>query len=110
MKRRGSAGNSLCTMSARVGASAVAVTAMSCISRFAGDGSRDLGEIGVFGAEIMAPLRDAMGLVDGQNIGAGRAQERLRIGAHQPFGRDIEEAIAPLPQALLDRGVVARRC
>ena len=75
---------------------------------FARDGSRDLGEIGVFGAEIMAPLRDAMSLVDGQNTGPRRAQQRLRVGADKPLGRHIEQAIAPLPQALLDRGVIAR--
>ena len=75
---------------------------------FARDGSRDLGEIGVFGPEIMAPLRDAMRLVDGQNIGPRRAQQRLRVSAHEPLGCDIKETIAALPQALLDRGVIAR--
>ncbi len=48
-----------------------------------------------------------MGFVDGEDIRAGLAQQRLRIGPGQPFGRDIDEPVAPLPQALLDRGVVA---
>ena len=89
-KRAARAENNLWTISARVGASAVAVTAMSCMIA---DRSRHLREAEIFGPEIMAPLRDAMGLVDGEDIGSRLAKKFWRIGAHQPFRRDIDEAI-----------------
>ena len=76
-------------MSARVGASAVAVTAIVCgrVERL-----RGFPQAHVFRAEIVAPLRDAMRLVDGEEIDAKAAEEFERVVAHEPLGRDIEQA------------------
>ena len=87
-------------MSSRVGASAVAVTAS--IGRIA-ERARDLLQAQIFGAEIMAPLRDAMGLVDRDEIDAILAEPLQRLVARQALGRDIEQA----QRAILQRGVNA---
>ena len=55
-------------MSARVAVSAVAVSASIWTSPSA---SRGAGEVAVLGPEIVAPLRDAMRLVDGEAAHAG---------------------------------------
>ena len=44
-----------------------------------------------------------MGLVDGEHIGTPLAEKLRRTGTHEPFRRDIEEAIAAPPEARLDR-------
>ena len=49
-------------------------------------------ELGVFGAEIVAPLRDAMRLVDGQHRDFGALEQIERFGLHEPFRRDVDEA------------------
>ena len=51
----------------------------------------DLGELAIFRAEVVAPLADAMRLVDGEE-GDGRvAQHLLEAGRHQAFGGDVEQ-------------------
>ena len=49
-----------------------------------------LAQAQIFGAEVVAPLRDAMGFVDGEQI--DRAPQHFeRVVAQQPLGRDIEQ-------------------
>ena len=55
---------------ARVAASAVAVNATRL---HAAERGLNFAELGVFGAEIVAPLRDAMRLVDGEHRDFARA-------------------------------------
>ena len=75
-------------MSSRVRASAVAVTASRGTSR------EDLGEAAehaVLGAEIVSPLADAVGLVDGHQRQRQLRQPLQHRGLHQPLGRQVEQ-------------------
>ena len=106
--------NSFSAISARVGSSAVAVTAIIWTpwKRF-----RDLAQAQIFRAEIVAPLRDAMRLVDGEKIDLSLPQGGDRVVAQQPFGRDVEKPQRSLVEATRDppafvgigRGIEARR-
>src|SRR5438067_707422 len=90
--------------------------------RVGGGGERDhlqpaerlaqAGERPVFGPEIMTPLRDAMRLVDGQPLDAGRLEtfDEGRVG--EPLGRNVEEAERPVfeePPGLVGFLLVVRR-
>ena len=46
----------------------------------------------VFRTEVVAPLRDAMRLVDCEQRDPGAFEEIERLGFHQSFGRDVKEA------------------
>src|SRR5580704_3036543 len=70
------------------------------------DRLRRLREAEVFGPEIVPPLRDAMGLVDGEDIGSRLAKKGGRIRTSEALRRDVEEAISPPPQARLDCRIV----
>ena len=78
---------------------------------------RDFAQAQIFWAEIVTPLRDAMGLVDGQTVDLGLAQGGDHVVAHEPFGRDIEKPQRPLVEATghplpfvrVGRGIEARR-
>ena len=59
----------------------------------------DFAQAQILGAEIVAPLRDAMGLVDREQIDREPAQHFQRVVAHQPLGRDIEQT----QRAILER-------
>ena len=59
-------------------------------------GRRDLADAKVVAAEVVSPLRDAVGLVDHQPRRSRFCQHRLKVGAHQTFGGDIEQAQAAL--------------
>ena len=85
----GSRRKSLSRMSARVAASAVAVNATVCTPPSVGlDGA----ERQIFRPEVVAPLRDAMGLVDRQQRDLGALEQLERVGLGQPLGRDVDEA------------------
>ncbi len=69
-------------------ASAVAVTARR------GVGGEQLGQAtqgAVLGAEVVAPLADAMGLVDGDQGQRQGLQARQHRGLHQSLGRDVQQ-------------------
>ena len=76
-----------------------------------------LAEHRVFGPEIVAPLRDAMGLVDGEQVNAGAGEPLGRAGIGEPLRRGIEQAHAPIAHGidhaavlvLIVRGVEASR-
>ena len=88
--RRSSASRS--TISRRVGASAVAVSAMR--GTF-GKRSCSTVELAVFGPEIVAPLRDAVRLVDREQRDlAAREHVEAALG-QQPLGRDVQQFSAP---------------
>ena len=57
----------------------------------------------VIGAEVVAPLRDAMRLVHGDQGGVDAAQERQGGRRGQPFGRHIEQFDAAIIQRLKHR-------
>lgn len=69
--------------------------------RVGGRGQRDdlagadrlahLAERQIFGPEVMAPLRDAMRLVNRHEPDAGAAQQRDRVRLGQPLGRDVDQ-------------------
>src|SRR3984893_779694 len=67
------------------------------------DRLRRLREAEIFRPEIVPPLRDAMCLVDGEDIGSRLAKKFWRIRTREAFRRDIDEAIAFAPQTRLDR-------
>ena len=48
-------------------------------------------ERGIFRPKIVAPLRDAMRLVDRQQRDLGALEKIERVWSDQPFGRDIDE-------------------
>ena len=59
-------------------------------------------QLHVFRAKVVAPLRDAMGLVDGEAVATGGAQRIERAGPQQPFRRDVDEPETPRPQRAFD--------
>ena len=69
--------------------------------RIGGGGERDarhmreqLGEpaeLAIVGPEIMAPLADAMRLVDGEQRDIDIGDELQEAGRHDPLGRDVEQ-------------------
>ncbi len=69
--------------------------------RVGGGGQRDArhvrpalvqnGELAVFRAEIVAPLRDAMGFVDGEQGNAAARQQGQETAGEQPLGRDVQQ-------------------
>ena len=77
----------------------------------------DLAQAQIFRAEVVAPLRDAMRLVDGEKIDPGLPQGGDRVVAQEPLGRDIEKPQRTLLEAARDpaafvgigRGIEARR-
>ena len=60
----------------------------------AGKLAREVSQIEIIGAEIVPPLRNAVGLVDGQQRGARLSQHRFRIVERQPLGRHVKQAQA----------------
>ena len=62
----------------------------------------DIAQAHIFGPEIMPPLRDAMGFVDREEVDLGVSQQRDHIVAHQPLGRDIEQAQRAIAQGFGD--------
>ncbi len=62
----------------------------------------------IFRTEIMAPLRDAMRLVDGQELDLGALEQIERVRPHQPLRRDIDEAQFAAHQAIEHRAVFVR--
>ena len=78
---------------------------------------RDLAQAQIFRAEIVAPLRDAMRLVDGEQIDLSPPQGGDRVVAHEPLGRDVKKPERSLVEAARDppafvgigRGIEARR-
>jgi hypothetical protein len=92
-------------MSARVGASAVAVTASVCgrPSAFVRFFQPD-----IFRAEVVPPLRNAMRLVDGEEIDFAFVEQRERVVAKQPLGRDIEQPQLAAVEPVEDRAPFPR--
>ena len=67
----------------------------------AADLARDVAQREVLGAEIVAPLRDAMRLVDRHQRDVDLGQHLDRVGPRQPLGREVE-------QTQLARGAAGR--
>jgi hypothetical protein len=65
-------------------------------------------ELPVLRPEIVSPLADAVRFVHSHEADATRGeqrQERFAPVAHEPLGRDVKQAVAPVPQAGNDRGL-----
>ena len=60
-------------------------------ARHRGEQFGQLAQLQVFGTEIMAPLRHAVGLVDGEQGHLQTLQERQHARLHQAFRRQIEQ-------------------
>jgi hypothetical protein len=60
----------------------------------------------VFGPKIVPPLRDAMGLVDGEQIDAGAREPFRGRCVGEPFGRGVEKAHATFPNGIDDAPVL----
>ena len=60
-------------------------------------------ELEVLGPEVVAPLRDAVRLVDGEERDAQAVEQREGALAHQPLRRDVEQVERPCAGAALDR-------
>ena len=60
-------------------------------ARHAGKQLGDAGEIAIFRAEVVAPLADAMRLVDGEQGDPRVRQHLAEARRRQPFGSDIEQ-------------------
>ena len=55
----------------------------------------DVAQAEKFGAEIVTPLRDAMGLVDGDRARSEALRQCDHVVAREPLGGDVEEASVP---------------
>ena len=83
----------------------------------AGQRGPEFGELAIFGSEIMAPLGDAVRLVDRKRGDVPFFQVLVPTLEHEPFGRGVEQAIlaavqAAEPRACLgsvERGIEKRR-
>ena len=64
------------------------------MDRGAGKPVLELAQLPVFGAKIVAPVADAVGLVDGEGADVDALQHLVEVGLHQPFGRDEDEPYA----------------
>ena len=73
-----------------------------------GEELAEAGQHAIFGAEIVAPVADAVGLVDGEGVDADLLQHAVEVGLHQPFGRDEQQADVALAQ--VDLGGEAVGC
>src|SRR5260370_1039241 len=60
------------------------------------DRTGDFAQAQIFGPEIMAPLRDAMGLIDREKVDLGASEQRDHVVAHEALGGDIEQAQRPI--------------
>jgi hypothetical protein len=80
--------SSRCAISARVASVAVAVSAIRGTS---GQRSCRSGQREVVGPEVVAPLRDAVRLVDGEQRDPPAVEQRQRRGHPQPLGRQVEQ-------------------
>ena len=109
-RRRTAAPASRCSrsaMSRRVGSSAVAVSAMQ---RDVGKALLEDAEGLVVAAEIVAPLRDAMRLVDREQRDAACARAcRAQCGMSEALGGDVEQVERAVAQRPFDRGGLAGR-
>ncbi len=63
-------------------------------------------QVHVFRPKVMAPLRDAMRLVDGEPVDAGLAQPVERPGFEQPLRRNVEQPHRPRFERRFDDGIV----
>ena len=63
--------------------------------RYAGQHFADIGYRHIRGTEIIAPLRDAMAFVHGQEADLHRLQLSLEYFRRKALGRDIEELVIP---------------
>ena len=61
----------------------------------------------VFGAEVVAPLRDAMRLVDGEQRELGARQQIERALEHEALGGDIQQVELAAQQLGFDRARLA---
>ena len=59
----------------------------------------ELGNLAILGSEVVAPLADAVGLVDGEEVHAPALQVGEHPGKHQPLGRGVEQAELAVVQA-----------
>ncbi len=88
---------------AQFGADVLAGAGVGCGGHRQARGVREhLGQLAqhaVFGTEVVAPLADAVRLVDGQERDRRARQAVQHPGLHQPLGRDVEE----IEPALVDR-------
>ena len=81
------------------------------------EGFRDLAQAQILRPEVVAPLRDAVRLVDGEKIDRDSAHRGDDVVAQQPFRRDIEQperavvqaARHPSPLVVVGGGIEARR-
>ncbi len=60
-------------------------------ARHAGKALAQHGELQVLGPEVVAPLRDAMRLVDGEQRQRHCIEQRQAALGQQPLGRDVEQ-------------------
>ena len=65
-----------------------------------------LAERRIFRTEVVAPLRDAMRLVDRQQRDLGALEQIERFGSHQAFGRDVDEAQFAARDAIEHRAIL----
>ncbi|HWV99107.1 MAG TPA: hypothetical protein VNZ64_05375 [Candidatus Acidoferrum sp.] len=80
-----------------------------CHHRNAREQPRQPGELPVFGAKIVAPLADAMRLVDRQQINFPMLQVGEKAGEHQPLGRGVKQPVFAAVESPQPRSCFARR-
>ncbi len=71
-------------------------------ARHAGEAVRQTRQLAIFGAELVAPLRHAMRLVDREQRQRQARQPLHRAVAQQPLGRDIQQIELLLDQVARD--------
>ena len=77
-------------------------------ARHAGKAVRQTCQLAIFGAELVAPLRDAMRLVDREQRERQARQPIHRAVAQQPLGRDIQQIELLLDQVARDAARLGR--
>src|ERR1700716_3049151 len=70
----------------------------SCASGKSGDGAvgemdAQVTQLAVLGAKLVTPLRNAMGLIDGEKCDGHALQPSDSVSPRQPFRRKIEQSV-----------------
>src|SRR5262249_13890408 len=65
-----------------------------------GEELAQLDQLAVFAAEIVAPVADAVGLVDGEGADSGLLKDAEQVGVDQPFRRDEYQSNGPITDVL----------
>ena len=79
------------------------------VDAYTGEDLLDSAHHAIFGAEIVPPMADAMGLVNREGLDVGLPAQIVKLRHHQTFRRDEQQANGPVAHVLFVGGALRRR-